>query len=86
MVTTSWMAGMDVCLWICCVPLQMVAQGQFRILKVPLGFIKVLQWVSSSDQQLPCFHFKIQCFSFYIQMVFLQFRMQQEVSGVGRRV
>uniref|UniRef100_A0A3P8WM16 Synaptophysin n=2 Tax=Cynoglossus semilaevis TaxID=244447 RepID=A0A3P8WM16_CYNSE len=23
---------------------QMVAQGQFRILKVPLGFIKILQW------------------------------------------
>ena len=24
----------------------MVAQGQFRVLKVPLGFIKILQWVS----------------------------------------
>lgn len=29
----------------------MVAQGQFRILKVPLGFIKILQWVSSSHNQ-----------------------------------
>uniref|UniRef100_A0A3P9LIE0 Synaptophysin n=1 Tax=Oryzias latipes TaxID=8090 RepID=A0A3P9LIE0_ORYLA len=27
-----------------CVCLQLVAQGQFRVLKVPLGFIKVLQW------------------------------------------
>lgn len=24
---------------------QLVAQGQFRVLKVPLGFIKILQWV-----------------------------------------
>ncbi|CAF94937.1 unnamed protein product, partial [Tetraodon nigroviridis] len=30
-----------------CLPLflQLVAQGQFRVLKLPLGFIKVLQWV-----------------------------------------
>lgn len=26
---------------------QLVAQGQFTIIKQPLGFIKVLQWVSS---------------------------------------
>uniref|UniRef100_A0A3B5A0X4 Synaptophysin n=1 Tax=Stegastes partitus TaxID=144197 RepID=A0A3B5A0X4_9TELE len=31
----------SVCLSVC--P-QLVAQGQFRVLKVPLGFIKVLQW------------------------------------------
>lgn len=30
------------------VPPQLVAQGQFRVLKLPLGFIKVLQWVSST--------------------------------------
>uniref|UniRef100_A0A665TZ76 Synaptophysin n=1 Tax=Echeneis naucrates TaxID=173247 RepID=A0A665TZ76_ECHNA len=30
-----------------CVCLQLVAQGQFRVLKVPLGFIKVLQWFFS---------------------------------------
>ncbi len=35
-----------------CVSVQLVAQGQFRVLKVPLGFIKVLEWVSSSDQYL----------------------------------
>lgn len=29
--------------------LQLVAQAQFRVLKVPLGFIKVLQWVSSPE-------------------------------------
>lgn len=32
--------------------LQLVAQGQFRVLKVPLGFIKVLEWVSSLNQHL----------------------------------
>ena len=28
-------------------PLQLVAGGNFRVLKEPLGFIKVLEWVSS---------------------------------------
>jgi len=31
---------------------QLVAQGQFTVLKQPLGFIKILQWVSS-----PMLHF-----------------------------
>lgn len=30
------------------VSVQLVAQGQFRVLKVPLGFIKALEWVSPS--------------------------------------
>lgn len=42
-------SGSDPCV---CLLLQLVAQGQFRILKVPLGFIKVLQWVSSPEPVL----------------------------------
>lgn len=36
------------CVFVC---EQLVAQGQFRVLKVPLGFIKALQWVSGATTQ-----------------------------------
>lgn len=38
-------------LFLLSVCLQLVTRGRFGVLKVPLGFVKVLQWVSPSDQQ-----------------------------------
>ena len=40
---------------------QLVAQGQFTILKQPLGFIKALQWVSDFMEIMARFVFLIEC-------------------------
>lgn len=43
----QWVVNVK-CVFVC---EQLVAQGQFRVLKVPLGFIKALQWVSGFTTQ-----------------------------------